>query len=137
METKSHWLFMSSLTPLPRFCKCHQIHALWFMVNKGKMKGGRGLSSLPHQEQQLETLDLLTGPCVLQSLGSGFFQALLIQGIPEAQTSLLPCNWPNQQAQLSPANTELLLPAHSQAGWIWSSAMCSTRAAPSSSSGLM
>lgn len=46
METKPHQLFMSPLTPLPRFYKCHQIHALWFMVNKGKMKGGRCLPSL-------------------------------------------------------------------------------------------
>lgn len=104
------------------------------MVNKGKIKGGRGFSSLPYQEQ-LETLDLLTGPHVLQSLGSGFFQDLLSQAT--AQTSLLLYNWSNQPAQLSPADLELLLPAHRQAGWVWFSAVCSPRAAPSSSSSPM
>lgn len=50
METKPQQLFLSSLAPLPWFYKCHQILPLQFRVNKGKIKGGRGFSSLPPQD---------------------------------------------------------------------------------------
>lgn len=93
METKPQQLIMSSLTRLPWF---YQIYPLQLMVNKGKIKGGSGFSSLPHQEQQLGTGFTHRAMCSSVS-GICISQDLLSQATPEAQILLLLCNWSNQQ----------------------------------------
>lgn len=127
---------MSSLTHLPWFYKCYQIHPLQLMVNKSKIKGGRGVLFPPLPGAAGNTGFAHRATCAAVS-GICFFPGFTQPSNSRGPNLLAAVQLVKPASPTEPSRSGTAPPSPHQVGCVWSSTVCSPCAAPSSSSSPM